>query len=330
MLLAADIGGTKTHIALYKQEGGRLTCAAEQSYRSQEHSSLREIVDAFLRVHPATVTGAAFGVAGPVVQGKCRLTNIEWEVDAFLLASHLGLQAVGLLNDLEAIAYGTLRLSKEETVCLQAGIPVERGAISVIAAGTGLGEGVLFWDGRRYRALPSEGGHADFAPRTGLELDLLRFLESEFGHVSCERVLSGPGLFNIYRFLRTRVGDPEPAWLTGEISRGDPSAAVSGAALAGKDRTCGEALDMFVSIYGAEAGNLALKVLSAGGVFVAGGIAPKILPRLLKGGFLHSFTAKGRLSALLQSIPVTVVLNDRVGLLGAAHSAALIEEGRFF
>ncbi len=236
------------------------------------------------------------------------------------------LDAVELINDLQATGYGTLHLAEHERVTLQKGLPQPKGSIAVIAAGTGLGEGALIWDGNHYRAIASEGGHADFSPRNDLEASLLHFLAGKFGHVSWERVLSGPGLFSIYEFFSQRSPSPSPSWLTDAIAAGDPAAVVSKAALEGKDATCVEALDLFVSLYGSESGNLALKMLATGGVFVGGGIAPKILPKIKTGLFVRNFYAKGRLDAMLQEMPVHVVLNDRIALFGAAHVARTLTE----
>jgi glucokinase len=330
MLLGGDIGGTKTNLALVDFSGEMLVVRLAKSYPSRKFASLHEIIAEFLREVPATVTSAAFGIAGPVVKGKSKLTNLTWEVDAQAVALQLRLERVGLINDLQAIGYGTLRLTEPEKLVLQPGVREEHGAIAVIAAGTGLGEGGLIWDGKRYRAIASEGGHADFAPRNELEIDLLRFLLGHHSRVSYERVVAGPGLVSLYQFLRSRASDPEPGWLTASFAAGDPSAVISETALRGSDPICVQTMELFVSIYGAEAGNLALKLLSTGGVYVAGGIAPKILPLLTGGAFLTSMTTKGRQSDLIKRMPVEVVLNDGVGLLGAAHVALAIERDREF
>ncbi len=324
MILAGDIGGTKTNLAYYKSDGGVLVPVLFKSYLSQQFSSLHEVLYAMRREHPADISTAAFGLAGPVAEGRGHLTNLGWDITANEIRDDLKVPAVGLLNDLEATAYGTLHLSDPEKVVLQTGTPREHGAIIVIAAGTGLGEGLLVWNGKRYQTVPSEGGHADFAARNDLEVELLRFLLTRYEHVSWERILSGPGLFTLYEFLRTRSGVPEPSWLKEQIGSGDPTAAVSRAGMERKDPVCSAVLDLFVSLYGAEAGNLALKFLGTGGVFVGGGIAPKILERMQMGSFIASFTAKGRMSDLVRKIPVAVVTNDRIALTGAAHFAQLL------
>lgn len=323
MILAGDIGGTKTNLAWVSQTGDSLHLNVTKSYHSQKFTTLQEVIDAFMGEFPETVTRAAFGIAGPVVNGRSRLTNLGWDVDGQEVARGLSLGSVGLLNDLAATAYGTLRLKETERIVLKPGSSQPGGTIAVIAAGTGLGEGGLVWDGTRYIALPSEGGHTDFGPRNDDEMDLLRFLLNEFDRVSYERVACGPGLHNIYRFLRDRSGAPEPSWLTEAMAAGDPSAAISRAGVEQKDNVCEKSLAMFVSSYGAEAGNLALKLLATGGVYVGGGIAPKILPQLQDGSFVRSFVRKGRYESLMHAIPVYVILNDQTALLGAAHFALM-------
>ncbi len=321
MVLAGDVGGTKTNLAYYEQQGDRLVPVLSESYPSQNYPSLSDVLAVLQGEHPQRITAAAFGIAGPVVDNRCRLTNVNWTVDGDEIARSLGLSSVGLLNDLAATAYGILRLERSDIVTLQAGDPQRHGAIGVIAAGTGLGGGALIWDGSRYRAIPSEGGHADFAPRTDVEMDLLRFLQKSYPSVGVERVVAGPGILNIYRFLRSRTTAAEPSWLASAMRSGDPSAAISRAAMEGKDETCVKALDLFVSAYGAEAGNIALRFLATGGVYVAGGIAPKILPRLQSGLFRDSFISKDTYRQLLENIPLHIVLNEKTALLGAAHYA---------
>ncbi len=323
MILSGDIGGTKTNLAYFETEGNDLVPILVKSYPSQEFSSLPEVIERMQRDHPATIRAAAFGIAGPIVEGRSKLTNLGWEVDAREVAACLHLDGVGLLNDLEATAYGILRLPASENVFLQHGKAQPHRAIAVIAAGTGLGEGGLFWDGEGYRAIPSEGGHTDFGPRNDLEVDLLRYLLTRYGRASYERIVSGPGLQNLYEFFRLRAGYPEPSWLTEQFVSGDPSAAISRAAMEEKDPVCVQSLDLFVSLYGAETGNLALKLVATGGVFIGGGIAPKIVQKLLQRSFLESFFKKGRYETLLRQIPVQVVLNDKTALIGAAHYATL-------
>lgn len=323
MILAGDIGGTHTRLALFTVEGERLTSVIEETFPSRAYSGLAEIVSQFMSAHKLSASSACFGIAGPVKHGRCETTNLPWVVEARQLASALSIPTVFLINDLEANAYGIATLTPSEWVVLNAGAPNAVGNAAVIAAGTGLGEAGLYWDGKSYRPFATEGGHTDFAPRTALEVELLRFLLARFERVSYERVLSGPGLLNIYQFLRDTGRGEEPAWLTEELRRQDPAAAITQAALAGQCALCEQALALFVPLYGAEAGNLALKVMATGGVFVGGGIAPKIIPRLTTSTFMEAFLAKGRMRPVLEAIPVRVILNDRAALFGAARYAVL-------
>lgn len=321
MILAGDVGGTKTALALFEMRGDALVVAREATLPSQEFAGLAAVVDRLLAAGPPVeIEAACFGVPGPVVDGRAATVNLPWEIEESSLAQTIRAPRLRLLNDLEAAAYGVLGLPPTDLVVLQHGRP-RPGHRALIAAGTGLGEAALYWDGAVHHAMPSEGGHADFAPRTDREIELLRFLAAEFGHVSYERVLSGPGLVNVYRFVRERSGDSEPAWLAERFAREDHAAVISETALAGGDPRCVEALDLFVSIYGAETGNLALRAVAAGGVFVGGGIAPKIRPRLADGRFIAAFRDKGRLASLMEAVPVSLVLNERAPLLGAAEMA---------
>lgn len=323
MILAGDIGGTKTTLAFFEVEGGRLKPVVEETFPSREHSGLEEIVGKFVASQKLPVQRACFGVAGPVKRGSSETPNLAWVVDARLLAGQLGLRTVRLVNDLEANAYGIAALEAKDFVLLNKGEPDAEGNAAIISAGTGLGEAGLYWDGQQHHPFASEGGHADFAPQSDLELELLRYLLRQFAHVSWERVLSGPGLLNIYKFLRDTGRGVEPAWLAEEMRQRDPSAAISRIAPEGRSTLCEEALHLFVSLYGAEAGNLALKVMATGGVFVGGGIAPKIIQKLQDSTFMAAFTAKGRMAPLLEAMPVRVILNDKTALLGAARVAAL-------
>ncbi|MBX2991292.1 MAG: glucokinase [Bacteroidetes bacterium] len=326
MILTGDIGGTKTNLACFAVENGKLSRGPVKSYPSKQYSSLTLILKSFQQEMSATIDMASFGIAGPVVNGRCTATNLPWIVDAKDIASAFGLKRAELINDLEATAYGTLRLQENDKLMLNAGMQQPHGAIAVIAAGTGLGEGGLVWTGSRYQALPSEGGHTDFAPRNETEIELLRFLLKKYKRVSYERVISGMGIENLYQFFRTQVGYTEPAWLADEIASGDPAAAISSAGIAGKDEACVKAMELFVSLYAAEAANLGLKLLSTGGLFIGGGIAPKILPLLQQSTFIDSFTSKGRLSGVLKNMPVHVILNDTIALYGAAHYALTMNE----
>ncbi len=321
MILAGDIGGTKTLLALYEGSRGALSQVREETFRSGAALSLEAILGLFLRRgSPAPLQAACFAVAGPVIDGRCKTTNLPWELDETQLGAALHTR-VKLVNDLEGAAYGLLSIGPDELEVLQPAVK-RQGNVALIAAGTGLGEAVLVRVGERHQVIASEGGHADFAPRGDLEMALLGYLRKEYGHVSYERLLSGPGLHNIYRFLRDSGYAVESTWLKERMATGDPSAVISEAALSVGDPLCAATLDLFVSIYGAEAGNLALKSLALGGVFVAGGIAPKILPKLRNGSFVNAFSDKGRLAGLMRSLEVSVVLNPRVALIGAATVAS--------
>ena len=316
MDIAGDIGGTHTRLALF--DPGVAGPAALEVYRSGEHGGLEAMVSAFLAAHPAAIERACFGVAGPVQNGHAKTTNLAWPVDARSVARVLGIDRVGLVNDLYANAYGIADLGPDDIETLREGDPTMGGNAAVISAGTGLGEAGLFWDRRRYHVFASEGGHTDFGPRDEDELALRAYLARNHAHVSYERVCSGMGLVAIHDFLSHRSG----------AGAGRPDAsAITKAALDGSDDICSQALDMMVRIYGAEAGNLALKLLATGGIYVGGGIAPRILPRLKDGSFLEALDAKGRFAGLLARIPVHVILNDRTALLGAARLARGDEPG---
>ena len=322
LILAGDVGGTKTDLGLFKFSAGRFELVREHRYATAKFGSLEAVCAEFLGPS-ATVNAACLGVPGPIIDGGAHATNVPWELSSAALSRVLKGVPVRLLNDLAAIAHGMVYLKPAEFVVLhRAENPSAHGNIAVIAAGTGLGESSLVWEGDRYYAVASEGGHSDFAPHDAEQIELLRSLAAEFGHVSYERVLSGPGLWNIYKFLRRESHADEPAWLSAQIAAGDASAAVSEAAIAGRDPVCVHALTMFCDIYGSEAANLALKVLALGGVYLGGGIAPKILPMLTNGTFVRGFLAKGRLNEILKRIEVRVSLNPSAGLLGAAHVAA--------
>ncbi len=322
-ILAADVGGTKTVLGIFESAEQGLEPVAEATFASGVHGSLEELLDHFLAAHRAVeLRAACFGVAGTVIDGRSDLIHVPWQLEEAALARAAGAPRVVLLNDVEAAAYGMLTLGDGERALLNAASPQPQANIAVTAAGTGLGESFLCWDGERYRASATEGGHANFAPRTEQEIDLLRFLRDDFGgHVSTERVLSGPGLHNIYRFVRQCSPETEPRWISERMAEEDPGAVISELALESKDAVCAESLELFVSIYGAEAGDIALRYLALGGVFIGGGIAPKILPALQTNAFMRAFVDKGRYSELVAGIPVWVSLEPRAPLLGAAHYA---------
>jgi glucokinase len=323
MLLAGDVGGTKTILALYESGPGGLVSVREQTYPSSEYASLEQIAAEFLGGEK-TPEAICIGVAGPVIDGRSRITNLPWLIDEQTLAMATGAAKVRLLNDLQAMSLGLLSLGPEEFVELNPdGIPAP-GNKAVLAAGTGLGESILYWDGSNYHALATEGGHEDFAPNDPVEDRLLVYLRAKFGgHVSYERILSGPGLVNLYQFLRDEVKIEESPNLATKLKEtAVPAREISESGLREGDLLGRETLRLFARIYGAEAGNLALKCLATGGVLIGGGIAPKILPALADGTFLEGFLAKGRFADFLRHVPVRVALNPNTGLLGAAGFAA--------
>ncbi len=347
MIIAGDIGGTKTHLALFDWKKDRVDPVRLESFHSADYTSLEDMLTEFLAPptapqsiddvateegdaveverpaeKPQKIDAACFGIAGPVIQNRCQTTNLPWVVDGATLAKQFDIPKVRLLNDLEAMAYGILLLRPDEVEILNVGTPpTQNQALALIAAGTGLGESILFWNGVRYQPTPSEGGHADFGPNSDDEIELLRHLRSHYLHVSYERVLSGSGLHAIYDYVRDSKKN-EPTWLAEQIKAGDPAAAIAEAGLKGQADIAKHALDLFASIYGAEAGNLALKGMTLNGVYVGGGIAPKLLVKLKDGTFMKAFTNKGRYKRLMTSIPVKVVMNQKTALLGAASIAA--------
>jgi len=320
MILAGDIGGTNARLACFQFQNGRLHLVSERVFPSREHRDLGEIVSRFLDESRTRPEVACFGIAGPVRNGRVETSNLPWVIEQARLAQQIHLPATLLINDLEAIAWGMGALTAGDLVPLNRVSGPAVGNQAVIAPGTGLGEAGLFWDGSRHHVFASEGGHTDFAPQGELQIELLRFLQARFGHVSYERVVSGPGLVNVYEFLRDSGSGKEPPELAAKLTQGDAPAAISAAALDGSCPLASKTLDLWVSIYGAEAANLALKVMATGGLFLAG-ISPKVLPGLKSPFFMQSFLDKGRLRPLVESIPVQVVTNEKAGLLGAARCA---------
>jgi glucokinase len=350
MILAGDIGGTKTHLALYEWTDSRVEPVRQQTFYSRDYGRLEDVLDEFLKspapahsfqsevleeseirsddtpiaeeVEPLKIEAACFGVAGPVIDNRCQTTNLPWIVSGADLAKRFEIPQVMLLNDLESTAHGLLVLRPDELAILNQGRPpaVKR-CMALIAAGTGLGEAVLVWAKDHFHVLSSEGGHCDFAPNSDAEIDLLRHLRGQYLHVSYERVLSGPGLQAIYDFLRDTKKN-EPTWLAEQIRVGDGPAVIAEAGLKGQAEIAKQALDMFAAIYGAEAGNLVLKTMALDGVYLGGGIAPKLLAKLQDGTFLRAFTNKGRYKRLMSNIPIRVIMNDKTALLGAASVAS--------
>jgi glucokinase len=328
MILAGDVGGTKVHLALCKFDRGQLVTVHDQKYSARDFSGLVAVVNSFLgdwkkATGQATdVLAACFGVPGPVRHGRLKLTNLPWILDSTQLAVDLKIEHVFLINDLEANGYGVPELAPEQILVLSKGDPDAEGNRGLIAAGTGLGEAILVWNGRMHLPIASEGGHGDFAARNEEEIELLRYLQRILkGRVSSERVISGLGLANVYSYCRDVKKLEEPAWLKDRMRTEDPNAVIGELGEAGSSELCVEALNIFVSAYGAEAGNLALKILAVGGMYVGGGIAPKLLKKMQDGTFMKAFTDKGRLSDLLVQTPVRLILESRAALMGAAAYA---------
>lgn len=322
MILAGDIGGTHTRLALFEAAGG-LKSKAEKKYLSRNYASLEEIVRDFLGSQ--SVSRACFGIAGPIRNERCQATNLSWVVEAASLRQNLKIRSVHLLNDLEANAYGLRVLKKEELYLLHPGVAGQKGNGALIAAGTGLGEAGMYWDGKEHHPFACEGGHSDFAPRNAIEFELLVYLKKKFAHVSYERVVSGPGIFEIYKFLTETGRVKANAAIEEEMKHRDPPAVISENARLNKDAGCVQAIDWFISLYGSESGNLALKMLSIGGFYIGGGIAPHLIDKMKDGRFHSSFVDKGRFKNLLESIPIWVILNDEAALLGAAYFSSRLE-----
>jgi glucokinase len=323
MILAGDIGGTNARLAYFQPQNGHLRLVTERVFPSRQHSEFGEIVTEFLHDSGTRPEMACFGIAGPVRNGRVETSNLPWVIEQSRLANQIQLSKTWLINDLEASAWGIGALGAADLVPLNAVSGPAVGNQGVIAPGTGLGEAGLFWDGKVHYVFACEGGHSDFAPRDELQIELLRFLRTRFGHVSYERILSGPGLVNVYEFLRDSGRGEETADMKARMAACDLAAAISGAALDGSCKLAVDTLELWISVYGAEASNLALKVMATGGLFLAGGITPKILQKLKGSTFLQAFVDKGRLRPLVESIPVQVVVNDKAGLLGAARCAAV-------
>lgn len=322
MVLAGDVGGTKTQLGVYSADAPRPRPIETREFQTLEFDSLPQMIERFLRelgeAEPP-IEAASVGVAGPVVDNAARLTNVPWGVDGHAIARRFRWPRVTLLNDLEAMAYAVPVLESSEVAVLQDGRAVPTGNVALIAAGTGLGEALLHHVGGRLMPSPSEGGHADFAARTPREIELLQALTRRFGRVHCEHVISGPGLVNIYRFLHTSGCS---VWDPAVTPEDEAPPLISQGGLERRCPSCVETLELFVSAYGAEAGNLALRSVATGGVYVGGGIAPKILPALAAGGFMTAFREKQPMAELMAAMPVKVILNHRAGLLGAAVYAA--------
>lgn len=324
MILAGDVGGTKTNLGFFDVRGDRLVCLAEERLTSGEYKSLDALVRTFIGRYGYKANSACFGVAGPIHRGRCKGVNLPWIIDAAVLGRKLDIPQVHVINDLESTAFSLAVLARRDVVSLSSGVRGAVGNIAVIAAGTGLGEAGLYWDGRRHRPFACEGGHTDFGPRDAVEFELLAYLAQRYEHVSCERILSGAGLVDLYNFFCERTPKKADRAVREQVQSGQGPAAISRAALERRCPVAQTALDRFVMIYGAEAGNLALKLMATGGVYVGGGIAPKIIVKLKEPIFMEAFLAKGRMRELLmERLPVRVIMTDRAALIGAAQYARL-------
>ncbi|PLY05975.1 MAG: glucokinase [Arcobacter sp.] len=323
MILAGDIGGTKVNLALYEFEDNEFKIITQEQFASKDYEKFSHIVEAFKELTSMPkIEAACFGIAGPIINERCRTTNLPWDIKATDLKEQLDTKSIKLLNDLEATAYGMLYLKDEEFVDLNPTGRKTKGNIAVIAAGTGLGEAMLFWDGNQYHPIGTEGGHTDFAPISSQQDELLNWLRKRYpGHVSYERIVSGAGIYTIYEFLSETGFAPEPQAMLNLKEGEDKSAMVSRCALNQKDSLCLEALRLFAEIYAAEAGNLALKCMSLGGVYIGGGIAPKIMPIIRSEYFLNAYASKGRFEEMLRGVEVKVSLNQETALLGSARYA---------
>ena len=329
MILAGDIGGTSTRLGLFEVRADGVEPVRTKTFHSADFTGLDKIALTFLGNERSQIDAACFGIAGPIKKGHVAGPNLAWQADESVLARELDIANVKLINDLEANAHGIAALKSEDLVTLQAGAGDAEGNCAVISVGTGLGEAGMYWNGKAHQPFACEGGHADFAPRNELESELLTFLHGKFERVSYERVLSGNGQFLLYEFLRDVKKRPETSSVAEKMQTADPAAVITRAGLGGECQLCVEALDWYVSLYGAEAGNLALKMMAIGGVYIGGGVAPKIIKKLQDPVFIKSFLAKGRMRPLLEAMPVRVIIKDTTALLGAARVAAQMAHAWF-
>ena len=321
MILAGDVGGTKCNLALFAETNGKLEFVFRERFASKEFAKFDLIIREFLRraapyLGQQKIRAAGFGVAGPVIDNRIHATNLPWIVDAGTLAQEVGVPSIALMNDLGATGHSLRHLPPEDFCVLNEGTPVPGASRALLAAGTGLGEGILFWDGNRYKVVPSEGGHSDFSPRSDQQIELLKFMRHRYPQVSWELILSGRGFRTLHEFIAPSVKHP-----IFEDPDADPAPFITKSGLDHSCPVCVETLDLWTNIYGAEAGNLALKVLALGGVYVAGGIAVKILPKMTDGTFFKSFQDKWHFENMLADVPVSIVLNESAPLIGAAYEA---------
>ena len=325
VVLAADVGGTKTNLALFQIKDGILISLKEKSYPTKTYKSFVEIVHKFHTGKLPTIDGICLGVAGPVTQGRVHGTNFPWEIDSKTICRELYVQSVSLINDMEANAYGLATLQEKDFDTLKYG-PGIPGNAALISPGTGLGEAGLFWDGSHYHPFATEGGHCDFSPRNDSDVEIWQYFQQIYGHVSWERLISGPGIYDMYMLLRRVSREKEPQWLKEKMAKEDPSATITETALEGKDGVCVETLEIFIRFLAIEAAQLALKFKATGGIYIGGGILPKIIKRMNREIFYGNFVQSGRMNSLLQMVPVKVILNERTALLGAAYYGAMALE----
>jgi glucokinase len=325
VILAADVGGTKTNLALFQIRAGDLVPLKEKSYSTKKYKSFLEMVSTFHTDDLPRIDGICLGVAGPVIQDKVSGTNFPWAIDSEEISRALHTRSVSLINDMEANAYGLTALQEKDFVLLKSGSKIP-GNAALISPGTGLGEAGMFWDGSHYHPFACEGGHCDFSPRTKLDIGILQHFQEKYGHVSWERLISGPGILDLYLFLRQISGIKEPQWLSDEMSQKNPSATITKTAQEGKDAVCVETLDHFIRFLAIEASQLALKFKATGGIYVGGGILPKIISGINQEVFYNNFVQSGRLNALLDLVQVKVILNEKTALLGAASYGAMALE----
>ncbi|MBT8293672.1 MAG: glucokinase [Eudoraea sp.] len=321
-ILAGDIGATKTNLALFEFNKGGLSLKKEQSYHTKDFNTFIEMVHAFNKGKLAKIDGICLGVAGPITKGKVKGTNFPWEIDSEKISRELAVSSIALINDMEANAYGLAALTEQDFEILKEGSNIPGNAV-IISPGTGLGEAGLYWDGSQFHPYATEGGHCDFCPRNDLDWELWKQLHKKYGHVSWERLVSGPGIVTSYKFLRDFRGIPEPEWLQDKIQAGDAAAVITAVAHEKNDPICEETLDLFIRYLAVEAAQFALKTKATGGVYIGGGIVPKILRMINREVFYKNFVSAGRMNPLLQQMPVKVILNDKTALLGAAYYGAM-------
>ena len=322
-VLAGDAGGTKTNLALFKATKKNIELVHEETYHSADYSSFLDILNQYLSAHPdCKPDRLCMGVAGPVFQGKVDLTNLSWRLDSDELSRALKIKYVFLINDLEATAYGLAGLGPDDFITIHEGVGKHEGNMAIMAPGTGLGEAGLYWDGSNYHPFPTEGGHTDFAPRNELDMELYQYLQKKYEIVSCERVVAGPGVYDIYQFLCDVKKRKMADWLKEAFEKNDPSAIISQSALEEKDAACMETMQLFVRYLARECSNLVLKLKATGGLFLGGGIPPKITSILQQNVFYDNFLDCDRMQNLIKKVPVKIILNNQAALLGAAYFGA--------